>query len=221
VLYNCSDLTIFQEYDRKINHEKITICHEGYLDFSRGLKDILDVMKVLKDRYNGRFRFLIIGDVAGEAKRYFDEKIKEYQIGDIIETTGWLPYEKVGEVISDCSVGIIFLDPVMFKHNTYTSPIKMFNYMRYGLPIVTVDLPEIRRIVLESQCGIIIKERTIDSLVKALSILIEDADLRQKLGENSRKAVYEKYNWKKMEEKLLRIYDELSSSDDYVIAIDK
>ena len=220
VIYNCSELSIFQEYNRKIIQDKITICHEGSLDFSRGLKEMLDVMKVLKDRYNGKFRFLIIGDVFGEEKRYFDEKIKEYQIGDVIETTGWLPYEKVGEAISDCSVGIIFLDPVIFKHNTYTSPIKMFNYMRYGLPIVTVDLPEIRRIVLESQCGIIVKERTVDALVKALSMLIEDAVLRQKLGENGRKAVYEKYNWEKMEERLLRIYDELSSSDDYIIAND-
>jgi len=231
VLYNCSELSIFKEYDQKINQDKITICHEGSLDFSRGLKEMLGVMKVLKDRYNGKFRFLIIGDVFGEEKRYFDEKIKEYQIGDVIETTGWLPYEKVGEVISDCSIGIITMNPTMSENKTFIYPIKisnihlstpnkLFNYMRYGLPIVTVDLPEIRRIILESQCGIVVKERTVDALVKALSMLIEDADLRQRLGENGRKAVYEKYNWEVMEKRLLRVYNELTSSDNYIIAND-
>jgi glycosyltransferase involved in cell wall biosynthesis len=89
--------------------------------------------------------------------------------------------------------------------------------MRYGLPIVTVDLPETRRIILDANCGIIVKERTTEALADALSMLIDNPELRQKLGQNGRKAVEEKYNWGVMEKRLLRVYDELLSSSKFVL----
>ncbi|MEM4235376.1 MAG: glycosyltransferase, partial [Candidatus Methanomethylicaceae archaeon] len=149
-------------------------------------------------------------------RNYLEQKIKEYQIEDIVERTGWLSYEKVGAALSNCSIGIIFLE-LTRENNIFSSPNKLFNYMRYGLPIVTVDLPEIRRIVLESQCGIVVRERTVNALADALSTLIENMDLRRHLGENGKKAVIDMYNWGVMEKRLLRIYDELISSPKYIM----
>jgi len=219
VLDNCPVLSIFKETEQKFSNESITICHEGALLFNRGLKEMLEVMKILKARYNGKIRLLIVGDVFGEERIYFEQKVKEYQIEDVVERTGWLPYEQVGDAISDCSIGIIFMEPT--ENNMLAGPPnKLFNCMRYGLPIVTVDLPETRRIVLESQCGVVVRDRTVDVLVDALSMLIDDADLRSRLGENARKAVYEKYHWGIMEKKLLRIYSELTSPSEWILQID-
>lgn len=222
VLDNCPVLSIFQEPEQETNDEAITICHEGSLHFSRGLREILEVMKILKERYDRKIRLLIVGDVFGEERSYFEQKVKDYQIEYVVGRTGWLPYEKVGEAISNCSVGIIFIDFMELKETVMLSgpPNKLYNYMRYGLPIVTVDLPETRRIVLESQCGIVVKEQAVDALADALSMLIDDADLRRRLGENGREAVYEKYHWGVMEKKLLRIYSELSSSSKCILQID-
>lgn len=89
--------------------------------------------------------------------------------------------------------------------------------MRYGLPVVAVDRPEIRRILLESQCGIIIRQHTVEGLVEGLSRLIEDPGLRRQMGENARRAVHERYSWDIMEKKLLRIYVELTSPSTYVL----
>ena len=83
--------------------------------------------------------------------------------------------------------------------------------------IVTVDLPEARRIVSECQCGIVVKNRTVEVFTNVLSMLIDDADLRRRLGENGRKAAYEKYHWGVMESKLLRIYGELTSPSEYIL----
>lgn len=221
VLDNCPILSIFQEAEQKVNDGMITICHEGRLSFDRGLKEMLEVMKILKERYSGKARLLIVGDILfdKECKEYFEKKVKEYRIEDVVECTGWLPYEKVGIALSRGNIGIIFMEPT--ENNMLAGPPnKLYNYMRYGLPIVTVDLPETRRIVLESQCGIVVQERTVDILVDALSMLIDDADLRHRLGENARKAVYEKYNWEVMEKKLLRIYSELTSSSECIMQSD-
>jgi len=209
VIYNCPGLSIFQEPRSKVAHkDKITLCHEGYLWFRRGLKQMIEVMRVLKERYGDKVELLIVGDVYGEEGEYLNEKLKEYDLHDTIRCTGWLPYEKVGGAISLADIGIIFLEPT--ENNMLAGPPnKLFNYMRYGLPVVSVDLPETSRIIRETQCGLIVKDRSINNLAEALSTLMDDEDKRRQIGENAKKAVHNQYSWQQMEKRLLRVYEEL------------
>jgi glycosyltransferase involved in cell wall biosynthesis len=216
VLYNGPALSIFKDSEHVANNSKVTICHEGTLPFNRGLKEMLEVIRMLKAQYNTKVRFLIIGDVFGKERTYYDEKVKEYQIEDVVERTGWLPYEEVWKATAKADIGINFLN-YQHENNMFASPIKIFNYMRYGLPIVTVDVPETRRIVLDSECGVVVKERTAESLTKALSYLIDNPQIRQKMGENGKKAIIEEYSWDAMEKKLLRVYEELISDPEYIV----
>jgi glycosyltransferase involved in cell wall biosynthesis len=220
VIENCPSLTLFEENVSRRNNieaDEIIICHEGNLFFNRGLKEMLEIMKTLKKKYGDKVKLLVVGDALNKKeKSYLNQKLDEYQIQDIVEVTGWLSYEKVGGALSRGSIGIVFME---FEENNMLAgpPNKLFNYMRYGLPVIAVDIPETRRIVIESECGIIVKERSVDALLEALSILIENPELKRQMGENARRAVHEKYNWDIMEKKLLRIYDELVSSSTYVL----
>ena len=166
---------------------------------------------LFKGAVNGsddKIELLIIGDVFGEAKLYLENKIEEYKLHNSIRRTGWLPYNKVSEAISHADIGIIFMEPT--ENNMLAGPPnKLFNYMRYGLPVVSFDLPETSRIISETQGGIIIRDRSVDSLVRALSSLIEDEANLRRMGERGREAVLNYYNWEHMEAKLLRIYQEL------------
>lgn len=208
VLYNCPLLSIFQEpVDRKIHKDKITICHEGSLRFNRGLKQMIEVMRVLKENYGNKVELLISGGIYAEGREYIEEKLEEYELHDAIKCTGWLPYEKVGEAISQADMGIIFFEPTL--NNMFGTPNKLFNYMRYGLPVVSVDLPETSRIISETGCGLVVRDRNVGSLVRALSTLIDDEITRREMGENARRAVYNQYSWEQMEKRLLRVYAEL------------
>ncbi len=46
-------------------------------------------------------------------------------------------------------------------------------------------------------------------IAKAINYLIEHPDKAKEMGENSRKAVLEKYNWEKESKKLLKVYEKL------------
>lgn len=76
VLYNCSLLSIFKESEETDHHKdgNITICHEGSPRFSRGLIEMIEVMRILKERYDRKVRMLIIGDVSGEERSYYEKK---------------------------------------------------------------------------------------------------------------------------------------------------
>lgn len=209
VIDNCSSLSTFPRSEAEHHKGKITICHSGTLWFNRGLKLMVEVMRVLKERYGGKVELLIVGDVFGKEREYLENRLKEDELHDVIRRTGWLPYERVGEAISQADIGIIFTE--FTPQYIFSSGNKLFDYMRSGLPIVSVDLPEASRIISESQCGLVAKDRNVESLVGALSVLIDDEGKRCQMGENAKRAAYNQYSWEQMEKKLLRVYNDLLS----------
>ncbi|MFC2056412.1 glycosyltransferase family 4 protein [Chloroflexota bacterium] len=211
VVYNCPIIsTIEVQRGSQTHKDKLTICHEGTLHFNRGLKQMVGVMKVLKERYDSKVELLIVGDVFGKEREYLENMLGEENLHDVIRRTGWLPYERVGEAISQADVGIIFMEPT--ENNMLAGPPnKLFNYMQCGIPIVSVDLPETSRIIYKTQCGLIARDKSVESLAGALSALIDDADRRRRMGTNAKRAVNSQYSWEQMEKNLLRVYDDLLS----------
>ena len=209
VIYNCPILSIFHKPRGSAAHkDEVVICHEGSLGFNRGLKQMIEVMKVLKEHYSDRVKLLIVGDVYGKEREYLELRVEEYKLQGVIDRTGWLPYDEVGKVISQADIGVIFMEPT--ENNMLAGPPnKLFNYMIYGLPVVSVDLPETSRIISETECGVVVRDRNTNSLAKALSALIDDEDKRRYMGESAKKAVYNQYSWERMEKRLLRVYTEL------------
>jgi len=208
VIYNCPILPALEVARcSKAPGGRVVICHEGSLSFDRGLRTMTETMRLLAEVYRDRVELLIVGDVFGEERRYFEEKTAEYGLDNIVRRTGWLPYEKVGEALSRGDIGVILMDPT--ENNMLAGPPnKLFNYMMAGLPVVSTDLPETSRIVLETGCGVIVRDREPRTLVSELSRLIEDGERRRCLGESGKRAVLNKYNWGCMEKRLMRVYEE-------------
>ena len=73
-----------------------------------------------------------------------------------------------------------------------------------GCPVITNVSREI--VEYEVGCGIMVDYNDVKQIKAAVTYLKNDSLLRQKLGNNGRKAYLQKYNWALMETKLLEIY---------------
>lgn len=89
-------------------------------------------------------------------------------------------------------------------------PIKMFEYMLAGLPVIASDFPLRRKIIEANECGICIDPGDSKEIAKAVEYLIEHPDEARGMGENGRRAVLVRYNWGLESRKLSRIYGGLS-----------
>jgi glycosyltransferase involved in cell wall biosynthesis len=208
VLYNAPSLKVFPQPTRKswlAKGERLLLCHEGSLPFDRGLKEMIEAVYSLRDRVCLR----IVGDVFGEERAWLKREIDEKNLHDTITITGWLPYEKVSEAINDCHVGLI-LFRICIENRLAGPPNKLFNYMNAGLPVLSVDFPEMRQIIVEEECGILICDQSVKSIIDAIEFLLANPENLRKLGENGQKAVRERYSWEVMEIKLLLSYERLS-----------
>jgi glycosyltransferase involved in cell wall biosynthesis len=125
---------------------------------------------------------------------------------DWISTTGFLPYQQMYHEINKGSIGLVLIQPIHY-HISIALPNKLFDYMLMGLPVVASDLPEIRRVVEDADCGILVNPTDIDAIAKALDYLLSNPEEARRMGENGRKAVIEKYNWGNMEKVLIDFYE--------------
>ena len=185
--------------------DEILIVHEGSFPFNRGLKLLLEGLKILRDRKVG-FKLKIVGEFKGEEKKYFDEFVYENSLSTHINVTGWKKYEELPKELEGAGIGLILNTPT--PNNLYGGPAnKLFNYLANNCCVVAVDLPETKRIVEEKNVGLILKNRNPETLADALQNLLENRDLL----EAKRKAAsvaHRKLNWQMESKKLVNFYEE-------------
>ena len=109
------------------------------------------------------------------------------------------------ETLRRSSIGLLVFQPDYYNA-CIGLPNKLFDYMLSSLPVVASDFPEIRRVVDDAGCGVLIDPTNPDAIAEAITYLLEHPDEAQRIGENGRKAVLERYNGGEMERRLFGVY---------------
>lgn len=90
----------------------------------------------------------------------------------------------------------------------WTSPLKMFEYMSAGKPIVSSDIPVLREVLRDEQNALLCPPDDIEAWVFALKRL-EDQALRKKLGAQALRDFTDLYTWRRRAHKILAAFDRL------------
>ncbi len=90
------------------------------------------------------------------------------------------------------------------------TPSCLLESMVCKIPVITTDLPELREIFSPGKDAIMLKKIDIDSLTKGINKLINDKNLRKKLGENGYKKA-QQFSDEKIAKQFIRLYEELSN----------
>lgn len=90
----------------------------------------------------------------------------------------------------------------------FSLPNKLFDYISAGIPVITGNLPEMRKIVESFDCGFIIHGITPDEISKAIITLRDNPELRNRLKQNSVTASGS-LNWKNEQGKVISLYSKV------------
>lgn len=96
-------------------------------------------------------------------------------------------------------------DPHVPNHR-YSSPNKLFEAMMLAKPIVVARATNMDQVVIQNECGIVVNYGDTVELERALQKLADDLPLRQRLGDNARKAYDTQYHWDIMKFRLQELY---------------
>jgi len=90
----------------------------------------------------------------------------------------------------------------------YSLANKFFDYMQSGIPQVTMNYPEYKRINDNYEIAVLIDDLKEETIAAAINNLLHDTVLYAQLKNNCM-AAREKYNWQQEEKKLIQFYKEL------------
>ena len=114
-----------------------------------------------------------------------------------ITFTGAVAHERMPSSLAAADVGVAPFD--VGKHPPlklafYWSPLKVFEYMASGLPVVAPGLPRLRALVESGREGVLYDPPTPAALADAL-IALRDPDLRSRMGRAARARAESQYSW--------------------------
>jgi glycosyltransferase involved in cell wall biosynthesis len=130
---------------------------------------------------------------------------------DRVNFVGPLNRAGVASELQRAYAGLVILHP---EPNYVTSqPVKLFEYMCAGLPVIASDFPVWREIVTQAGCGILVDPLDTQEIARAMEFLLVHPEEAEAMGRRGFQAIVERYNWATEEKTLLRFYDELFRRD--------
>ena len=84
----------------------------------------------------------------------------------------------------------------------FTSPLKLFEYMAMGKPIVASDLPAMREVLTNNENALLVEYGDEEKFAAAINLLLSNSELLLSLGRNA-KALSNRYTWKARAEGIL------------------
>ena len=165
----------------------------GHLYAGRGLELIADLARRLPS-----IVFYVVGgtdeDIAIWRKKIGNQKN--------ICMMGYLKYSLAERVRVACDVLIAPYQRGLevFGGGTDTtdwmSPLKIFEYMAAGKPIVCSDLPALREILTHGETAFLLDPNDLDGWANTLQMLRNNENLGMSIGSAARKELEEKYEWR-------------------------
>jgi len=144
----------------------------------------------------------IIG--SGDLLPMLKSKVNDLNITDKVKFFHALPWNEMMRYTKSADAGLS-LDKDTNLNYRFSLPNKLFDYISAGIPVITGTLPEVKKIVDENECGIIIPDISPSEISKAIIRLRDDHSLLNRLKQNAVKAS-EKLAWDKEAEKVSAIY---------------
>ena len=127
-----------------------------------------------------------------------------------VDFFGWLSREEVGRILEGSRVGLVLLHPT--KNYIDSLPIKLFEYMTAGLPVIASNFPIWKKIIEDNKCGICVDPMNTNEIAEAITWLLNHPNDSYLMGQNGRKAVENLYNWETESRKLLELYEKVLST---------
>lgn len=149
-----------------------TLLFLGLLGKNKGIYDLLECIRDHKVEFQGKLKLYIGGN--GEIE-HVKQLIKEYGIADIVIFEGWVSGDKKIELLNKSDAYIL----PSYKEGL---PISILEAMSYGMPIISTPVGGVPEIVSNGENGYLVEPGNKEDIYKAIISLLNDSDLRNRMG---------------------------------------
>lgn len=182
--------------------EAIILLYQGLINQGRGIEQVIDILERVP---NVHFVLQGTGPTLDSVLQYSAASHSSSRI----HYAGCVPIHELHKWASGADIGDLLLENTSLN-NYLAAPNKLYQYLMAGIPILASDFPEMAAVIHEGPAGIVTDPSNSEAMVRALSQVAKDADLRATMGARAREMAETRYNWDSEKQRLIALYDGLA-----------
>lgn len=167
-------------------------------------KPMLDTAEILRDR-GFHVKWLVLPS-KDAPRQWMAGEIRKRNLTEAFSIRETVPFLSVPRYVYSSRIGIITIPP--YRKYLKNIPLKIFEYMGCGLPVIASDLPPSRQFVGGEDCALLVPHEP-SAYADAIISLIRDPQKALEMGRRGKKLVSERFNWGSEERKMADLYARL------------
>lgn len=185
----------------EINPNGKIVIHVGLMEKWANLGAVVDSFKYVV-RKDPSVKFLIVG--GGAELENMKSIIREHNLEDNTVFTGFVPYTEVAKYINASDVGLLTFPDNPLSHCGI--PIKIFEYLSCGIPVVSTYGDSVKSFCKNHDCGYVVDSCDPRVFGKKIVDMLSDETSCKRMGVNGMRIVKEKYTWDALTKRLNKFY---------------
>jgi glycosyltransferase involved in cell wall biosynthesis len=200
---NVEDFDVSEEeverVKKKYGLERIVVMFAGTITPRKGVFELMKAAEILNRK---DVLFLVVGNL--DLDKEYSQKVIEYAKSKGINAkfTGFVPYEDLKALYSACD---IFVLPSFEEGD----PIALKEALASGKPLIGSKVGGVLMQIRDGWNGFLVEPGNEKQLAGKIKYLIDNQEERRKMGENSRELAREEFDWEKIAENYLKIYEDI------------
>lgn len=168
---------------------RFTIGFVGTLKPWHGVEDLVEAFGQLVAE-DTSYRLLLVGD--GPQRETLEAQARRLGVLDRVEMTGAVPPSQIPALLHRMQVAVA---PYPMLPDFYFSPLKIYEYLAAGLPVVATSVGDVPAALEHGALGVLVAPGTPRELADAIAGLRADPARRLRLGRAARAAAVERHDW--------------------------
>ncbi|MEZ4886683.1 MAG: glycosyltransferase family 4 protein [Chitinophagales bacterium] len=177
-------------------NKKVIIYTGSFLEW----KGVEVLVKAIKFIQSTDFCVLLIGG-SPQKVNAINALCETEKVAHLVAVEGFVTQNKLIPLVRAATIAVIPNTKAVISQY-YTSPLKVFEYMAVGLPIVASDLPSLREILTEKEHCLFFEAENPRSLAEKLDFLLQNEIFCNQMRANNLLSV-QKYDWQIRADKIL------------------
>jgi len=190
-----------KEKSGRKNIQKIKFLFIGRLEEQKGCRYLIHAAKILIEKTKN-FKILLVGN--GSQRKMLDNLTKENRLGSYVTLLGRVGDDELRELycMSD-----VFILPSLWEG----LPLTLLEAWAARLPVIITDVCGVPDVCEDRETALIIRPKDPENIAEAMLRLIEDEELRRRLGKEGEELVRREFSLEKVVMSTLNLYEEITT----------